>query len=84
MTNIYSVSFVAAALAMSAAPSQARPTEKAIAESRVRLVPKITDSQYMRLDPPTMNACLAVVDGGENRYDRMYNSIGTSSCYSRR
>lgn len=82
MTKFCSVSLVALALAMNAGPSQARPTDKAMTDARARLTQKTTESRYMRLDTPTMNTCPTRADGGENRFDRMYDSIDTSICYT--
>ena len=78
MNKIYSASLIAVALTMSAATSQARPAQKAFDEARSRMT--ATRGQYMRLDRSSTNTCAAVLDGGENRFDRMYSGIEAFDC----
>ena len=72
------------AVGMSAATLEARPTDKSIAETRLKLGPRSSDIRYMNFNTQKQNGCSTYVDAGENRFDRMYNTIDPTNCNSPR
>ena len=67
MKTAYFISLTAFAVGMSAATLEARPTDKSIAETRLKLDPRSSDIRYMNFNTQKQNGCSTYVDAGENR-----------------
>jgi hypothetical protein len=84
MIKLRFISLAALALAASSATSEARPMTQAMAEARSRAAASVNTSQYMQLTPQVRPGCTDQIDGGENRFDRMYDGASGQACQQRR
>ncbi|HEX8417584.1 MAG TPA: hypothetical protein VF641_08260, partial [Methylobacterium sp.] len=79
MIKLRFIPLAALALAIGSTTSMALPKTQAMSDARSRLAAGVATGQYMRLDASSPG-CTDRVDGGENRFDRMYDGIGGRAC----
>lgn len=80
MIKLRFIPLAALALAISSATPEARPSDREVTDARTRLASGLAASQYMRLDASIRPSCTDRIDGGENRFDRMYDGGIDQAC----